>query len=190
MRLSRLVVHFMWLVAGIFVSLSSNIAYGVEPISSGMKLPQFTLDVPDSEEAKEYLGLKDLKSFSVSQIPAKLIFIEIFSLYCPHCHRKAPINNKIYRIIQGDQDLNRNVKMIGIGVGNNPRETSVFKNKFRVAFPVSPDPKFEINKKLGEPRTPFTIITTNSGKVLLTHQGDIKNVDEFVRQMKLLCKNP
>ena len=190
MRRSQTLICLVWLASSILVSLSGHLAYAGKGISAGMSLPQFDLNAPDSEEAAEYLELKNPESFRISQIPAKLVFIEIFSLYCPHCQRKAPTNNKIFRIIQADEDLKQNVRMIGIGAGNNPKETGAFKTKFRVIFPLFPDPNFEIHKKLGEPRTPFTILVTNRGKVLLTHHGDIKDIDEFVRKIKQFREDP
>ena len=170
------------LLAGLILFADS--AYGAEKISPGATLPQFTLTAPDGPEIKEYLGLKNLKTFTLSQIPAKFILIEFFSLYCPICHKQAPAANKIYKVIRQDPALNKDIKMIGIGTGNNQREVEAFKTNLRVPFPLFTDIDFKIHKKIGEPRTPFTILTTNKGKVLLIHSGVVEDTDEFISKIK------
>jgi peroxiredoxin len=170
------------LLAGLI--LFTDVSYGAEKVSPGATLPRFTLSAPDDPEIQQYLGLKSLKSFTLSQIPAKFMLIEFFSLYCPICHKQAPSANKIYKVIRQDPALNKDIKMIGIGTGNNEREVEAFKTNLRVPFPLFPDLDFKIHKKIGEPRTPFTILTTNKGKVLLIHSGVVEDTDEFIGKIK------
>jgi thiol-disulfide isomerase/thioredoxin len=134
------------------------------------------------------LGLKGLKSFTISQIPAKLILIEIFSFYCPICHKQAPIANRVYKFIQQNPELGKDVKMIGIGAGNNQKEIAAYKATFHVQFPLFPDPDFYIHKKLWEQRTPCTILLTKNGKVLLAHYGVMEDVDEFLQLIEKFHK--
>ena len=99
------------------VSLSCYPAYGVsgKPITVGEILPQFTLTAPGSKEVQQYLGLKEAAPFSLSQVPAKLFLIEIFSTTCTTCMKSAPGLNKLYKFIQNDQVLRNDIKMLGIG---------------------------------------------------------------------------
>jgi len=147
-------------------------------------LPQFTLNIDDDSSTQKYLGLKNKKPFSISHIQAKLILVEVFSLYCPICQKQAPIANKIYKYIQQNPELSKDIKVIGIGAGNNQREVGVFRETFRVPFPLFPDPDFVVHKKLGEPRTPTTILTTKNGKILSVHHGVIEDVEGFVLEIK------
>lgn len=147
-------------------------------------LPQFTLNLNGDSSTQKYLGLKNNQTFSISNVQAKLILIEVFSLYCPICQKQAPIANKIYKYIQQNSELSKDIKMIGIGAGNNQREVAVFKEAFRVPFPLFNDPDFVVHKKLGEPRTPATIITMKNGKILSIHYGIIENAEEFVQKLK------
>jgi thiol-disulfide isomerase/thioredoxin len=172
----------------IFLSSYPYQVYGVKNISPGMSLPQFKIDMPDNIETKQYLGLKGLKSFTISQIPAKLILIEIFSFYCPICHKQAPIANRVYKFIQQNPELGKDVKMIGIGAGNNQKEIAAYKATFHVQFPLFPDPDFYIHKKLWEQRTPCTILLTKNGKVLLAHYGVMEDVDEFLQLIEKFHK--
>ena len=170
------------LLAGLILFM--DISYGAEQVSPGATLPQFTLSAPDDPEIQQYLGLKNLKSFTFSQIPAKFLLIEFFSLYCPICHKQAPAANKMYKVVRQDPELNKDIKMIGIGTGNTQREIEAFKTNLRVPFPLFTDLDFKIHKKIGEPRTPFTILTTNKGKVLLIHSGVVEDTDEFIGKIK------
>ena len=147
-------------------------------------LPRFTLNLNGDSSAQKYLGLKNNKSFSISSIQAKLILIEVFSLYCPICQKQAPIANKIYKYIQQNSELSKDIKMIGIGAGNNQREVSIFRETLRVPFPLFTDPDFVVHKKLGEPRTPVIILTAKNGKILSIHYGVIENADDFVQKLK------
>ncbi len=190
MRKDRLVIYFLCSVFFLLLCLYSfpSSLYGAEVIAVGKSLPQVLLDSPASGEEKQYLGLKNLKSFSISQIPAKLILIEIFSFYCPICQKQAPIANKLYKFIQQDPELSKDIKMMGIGAGNNSKEVDAYKANFRVSFPLFCDPQYKIHKKLGEPRTPFTILANRNGKILLTHFGVIEDTDEFMSKIRKILK--
>ena len=92
-------------------------------------------------------------------------------------------------MIQDDPALNKDVKMIGIASGNDPKQIGVYKKQFRVAFPISADKEFAIFHLLGSPKTPFMIIATTQGKVLLTHGGIIDDLDGLLKEIRELHKN-
>ena len=52
-----------------------------KPPAQGTVLPQFQLVVPDDSEAKGYLGLSGSDKFTVSEINAPVVVIQIFSRY-------------------------------------------------------------------------------------------------------------
>ena len=52
-----------------------------KPPAQGTVLPQFQLEVPQDAEAKSYLGLSGSGVFTVSEINAPVIVIQIFSRY-------------------------------------------------------------------------------------------------------------
>jgi peroxiredoxin len=179
-------ISSLLLIVYLLISLTVQIphAYGGESIAKGKRLPRIKLLAPDSKEAKLYLGIKDARSFTISQISSKFTLIEIFSLYCPICQKQAPIINKLYRLIQKDPKLSKDIKIIGIGAGNNEKEVDVYRKKYRISFPLFSDLNFSIHKKLGQPRTPFTFLVSSRGKILLTHFGLIENIEEFLQELK------
>ncbi len=157
-------------------------------ISIGMDLPQFTLDAPGSEKERQYLILKNPKSFSLSEIPAKLMVVEIFSVYCPHCRLQAPKLNSVYNLINQDPELTHDIKMIGIAAGADQSKTDKWKATLRIPFPLFADPVADVWEKFGKPGIPYTLVVTNSGKVLSIHSGVTEDVEEFFRHIKKLYK--
>jgi peroxiredoxin len=149
-----------------------------------MLLPQFRLAGPISTDAQRYLGLKNPESCSLSQIDSRLIFVELFSVLCRDCQREAPNINKLYNYIQKDPELEKGIKLIGIGMRSDNKKIQVYKTSFNVKFPLFPDPDNAIFDKLGDPKVPFFMVVNNAGKVLMTHFGPIKDLDEFFGQIK------
>lgn len=176
----------------IFLTLLNNVSIGASnaPIV-GSQLPETTLPIPDNPDERRYLGLTGKgSSFQIPQIKAKVVVIEIFSMYCPHCQREAPEVNKLYSAIENDQHLKGKIKLIGIGVGNSPFEIEVFKKKYNVPFPLFPDENFSIHKCFGETRTPYFIaIKINDDgahKVIYSQLGGMKGVEQFLKKMTQL----
>ena len=100
--MKRFAGYGCWMILSIL--LFAGLAAAVEPPPEGGRLPAFTLPVPDSPDHRAYLGLSEQKSvFSVPDVAAPVAIIEIFSMYCPHCQREAPMVNKLHHLIQRDR---------------------------------------------------------------------------------------
>ena len=137
----------------------------VNPISTaGVGFPVFELPMPASEEEKGYLGLDGSGNFKVRQIKARVLIIEVFSFYCPHCQRTAAQVNDLYQMIEKRADLKGKVKMIGIGAKNSAYEIDAYKERYHVPFPLFPDEEMEITEKLGVKGTPTFIGVKADGK--------------------------
>jgi peroxiredoxin len=184
MRKKKLVSKSLLFVVSLLIGVSYLPAYGEEAHSSWMDLSQFTLNVPDSLMEKEYLGLKAQTSFSLSQIPAKLVLIECLNLYCSDCHKQAAVANKVHKLIQEDPALSKDIKVLGICAGSNHIETEDYKDELLFTFPLFPDPNFVVHKMFGSPETPFTILLNNKGKVLFFRYGIVNDVDAFFGKIK------
>jgi len=128
------------------------------PIGKGGVLPEMTLPTPKDPGEKAYLGLTGGNTFKIPQIKAKVVIIEIFSMYCPYCQKEAPGINELYRTIESRPELKQKIKLIGIAAGNTPYEVGVFKKMYEVPFPLFPDGDFTIHKILGDVRTPYFIV--------------------------------
>jgi thiol-disulfide isomerase/thioredoxin len=155
-----------------------------KPPEKGGVLPMINLPVPKSPNEKSYLGLSGDGFFRIPKIKAKVVIIEIFSMYCPYCQKDAPKINEMYQVIQDNPDLKDKIKMIGIGAGNSSYEVSVFKKTYAVPFPLFPDKDFEIHKACGEVRTPYFIgVKINEDgthQIIYTQLGDFQGAEPFL----------
>ena len=116
-----------------------------------------TLKGATSKQDREYLGYME-EVTTLCSIYANYIWVEIFSTDCSKSQHLASKCNHLY-----DQFFTRlhwriNVKMIGIGVGNNHSELTSFKKCYKVHFPLFSDPDFSIHRMLGEPSIPFLFL--------------------------------
>jgi len=133
------------------------------PAGSG-GFPTFELPLPGTEGERGYLGLAGSGTFKVGQIKARVVIIEVFSFYCPHCQRTAAQINDLYQAIEERADLKGKIKMIGIGAKNSAYEVDAYKERYRVPFPLFPDEDMAITERLGVKGTPTFIGVKVDGK--------------------------
>jgi len=143
------------------------------------------LPVPLDAQAREYLGLQqDGGQFSLAQIRADIVIIEIFNMYCPYCQKHAPMTNKLFQLIQGKDTLKGRVKFIGIGIGNSPFEVGVFKKKYKILFPLFDDSNSAILNSLPGIRTPHYFAVKKAGgsndELYFTYQGSFDDEKAFL----------
>jgi thiol-disulfide isomerase/thioredoxin len=145
-------IAFLFLTI-VFPALAAN-----KPPQKGEVLPAINLPAPKNPDEKNYLGLSGSGTFKISQIKAKVVIVEIFSMYCPYCQKDAPGVNELYRLIENNPDTKNKIKIIGIGAGNSSYEVEVFRKTYNVLFPLFPDKDFTIHKACGEVRTPYFMV--------------------------------
>ena len=96
--------------------------------------------------------------------------------------------NRLYRVIEEDPVLKKDIKMFALAIGNNAKQAAIYRKKLRVPFPILTDQKGEIWMALEKPGTPTLILCTQEGKVLAVHQGVIEDLDEFLGEIRELHK--
>jgi peroxiredoxin len=160
---------------------------GIEPPPEGDLLPKIVLTVPNNLDHQKYLGLSSEGLFAIPQIKARVVIVEIFSMYCPYCQAEAPFLNDLYNKIQNNSKLKDSFKLIGIGAGNTTFEVNHFRKKYQIPFPLFPDDDFSIHKKIGEVRTPyfFAIGINEDGthRILYSKLGRLKDHDQFINML-------
>jgi peroxiredoxin len=183
------------LVAVILFLFIVRVAAAMEsiPPKVGSPLPEIALLMPNNSADLKYLGLNSGgKTFKVNQIKAKIVIMQIYSMYCPYCQAEAPNVNRLYRLIENNPTLKNKVKIIGIGAGNTLFEVGTYKRKYTVAFPLIPDEDFTIHKIMGEVRTPYFIavkITADGrNEVIYSRLGALENIDQFPAQLVKLAQ--
>ncbi len=80
------------------------------------------------------------------------------------------------------------MKFIGIAAGATPMEVAYLIKEAQIPYPVIQDETFDLHKRLGEPRTPFNIVTNRAGNVLWTHLGIIEDMNALFVTLETLAK--
>jgi peroxiredoxin len=159
------------------VGLQLEAQAATDPPVAGDKMPPIVLTVPENPVHQAYLGITGERKFTIPEIKAGLVIIEIFSMYCPFCQREAPTVNQLFEMIKDRQDI----KMIGIGVGNTPFEVNTFKKIYDIQFPLFSDEDWTIHEQLGKCRTPYfialKILPGQGDQIVFTQLGGIKEND-------------
>jgi hypothetical protein len=78
--MKRLLILFIFISAW-FAWVRYPTLAASKPPAQGTALPQFQLVVPDDSETKGYLGLSGSGEFTVSEINAPVVVIQILSRY-------------------------------------------------------------------------------------------------------------
>ena len=172
----------------IFFAFLHSLAFGSNaPPVKGDVLPNMKITVPQDAIDRSYLGLERSGTFTIPQIKATIVIVEIFSMYCPYCQKEAPEINRLYSIIEGNPNLKDKVKLIGIGAGNSSFEVGVYKKKYNVPFPLFPDEDFSIHKCIGEVRTPYflgvKINDDGTHRIFYSQLGKFKGAESFLELM-------
>jgi thiol-disulfide isomerase/thioredoxin len=147
--------------------------------------------MPKDAADKKYLNISGSffsSTFKIPQISARVIILQVFSMYCPYCQKDAPHVNNLFNRIENDPALKGKIKLLGVGAGNSDYEVGLFRKKYNVLFPLFSDGDFRIHKLLGEVRTPYFIgVKINpdgSHQVFYSKLGAIEGGEEtFLREM-------
>lgn len=157
------------------------------PAAAGSPFPSFELPIPPEESAKRYLGISGEGTFRIGALQAEVLIIEIFSMYCPHCQREAPLVNELYQAIQERVDLKERVKIIGIGAGNSEYEVGVFREKYGIPFPLVPDKDMKVTQAIKVTRTPtFVGVRLRAGtepEQFIFQAGPFGKAPEFLAEI-------
>lgn len=162
-------------------------------IKEGDSFPQIVLKALEDPKDAAYLGIPVGKSFTVQDIPADLVLVEIMNVYCASCWEQVPAYNNLYDLIESKPDTKGRIKIVGFGVGNEGWEVKYFRENFEVPFPVFPDPDFVMHEAIGGSKTPFSIFVRHdpvekAGLVAGTHLGVINKHEELFQEMESMMR--
>jgi len=170
----------------VLYAINLPLAWG--EIKEGAQLGNVQFSKPLSADDQKYLGLSSDGPFTLSQVNAPYVLVEIFGSMCTHCMAQAPTMNKFYNLVSQDAKLAGKLKFIALGSNDNPIATTMFRKTNKMPFPAVADEDGSITKKFDIPGTPTTVILDKSGKVVLVHVGAFENPDEFLKQVKSKLK--
>ena len=192
MALDKIKQTVLWLLVLVMVAAAFHTAHGAKAkklaVKEGMTLPDVIVSGAKTAEIQGYLGIRNAEPFPLFQIKAKLLLVEFYSLYCPVCQKSAPKVNKLFNYVQGNSQLKDDIKMLGIALTNKPFEVDMYREKFKVKFPLFPDADKAITDTLNITWTPLIVLMNLEGKVLLAHYGEIKDLEEFIHRVQEIYK--
>jgi peroxiredoxin len=170
---------------------NDQMAYGPSPTSPAaepqVRLEAIRLPAPASEAQRAYLGVPAVAPFDLTEISTRILIIEFYSMYCPHCQREAPRVNRLFERITEDARLRSQIKLIGVAVGNTTYETDVFRQTYGVRFPLFADRTRVVANSLGVNRFPtFVGIAYRPEGGLhrfLSETGGFESGEEFLTEV-------
>jgi hypothetical protein len=181
----HLLVPILLLLALVF----ANTLQAAGPPQPGGQLPEFKFPMPSDRIDKGYLGLSGWGStFRIPDIKARVVIVEILSMYCPFCQKEAPMVNDLYGAIEKDPALKGKIKILGVGAGNSSYEVEVFRKKYSIPFPVVPDPDYAAHQLYGEVRTPYFIAVkineNGTHEVIYSKLGGVGDIPAYLGSLK------
>ena len=193
-------IHVRQKAGSFFIVLlfSSFIPFALSLVQSsprGTKLgdpfPPYAFPPPTSSQDLAYLGLSEGKPFTLGEIQADLIVLELLNIYCTSCQKQAPIFNEVFNLVERDPVMKGRIKWLGVGVGNNAGEVEFFRKAKGIPFPIITDIHFDFYGAIGGPggiRTPFTLLVRKDGKgreiIVDSHMGFRRNREEIIDGIK------
>lgn len=79
-NLRKILVLCVGIFAFVFVASHSSQSASTPPVV-GETLPSFKLTIPETDEARSYLGLSGSGQFELPEIETQVVIIEIFNMY-------------------------------------------------------------------------------------------------------------
>jgi hypothetical protein len=168
----------------VFLCTSTLPLWGEVNLKAGDAFPGIELKKPKSSEDREYLGLRGWGGFTVGDIGAEVVIVELFSMYCSHCQSEAPLTRKMYEIIETDRRFRGRFKIMGIGINNSDFEVDVFRKKYEIPFPLVSDGEDMVQKKIGKVLTPHYVVVRILGdgktRVVFSEAGRLEDPRAFL----------
>ena len=77
----RFILKFIFVLILCLLAVVGFAVAEIKPPAEGGILPEIVLSAPDNSELQQYLGVAGKKTFTIPEIKAEVVLIEIFSMY-------------------------------------------------------------------------------------------------------------
>jgi len=149
----RVVVPLLFAVLTLGVHWPAAAAIGM-----GETFPEVALPSPQDKAGQAYLGLPaGQEKFTLSQVDARVVLVELLNVLCPHCRKQTKPYNQLFQLLQQDPVTRGKVKMLGVAVANSHEQIDDFVTVYGVAFPVVSDERFLLHRALRAGQTPLSL---------------------------------
>jgi hypothetical protein len=177
-HLQRLIISGM-----VGLALMAAAAAALAGPGAGLKLA-----APLSDADRHYLGLEKQGEFALKDLPAPYLLIEVMRTGCGHCLATVGPMNRLFHLVQGS-DLKDRVKVIGVGEGDSPQALGRYRTKCQVAFPLIPDPDWEVLERYRLSGTPALLLLDRAGTVKYRHSGAFDHAEQVLKELRRAMKD-
>ena len=151
----------------------------------GQRFSSLTFSGTISDADRLYLGLARPGEFTLMNIQARYLLVQVFSDACPHCTAQVPVVNRLFQMLSANPKLNDGIlKMVGVGYYGTPATMERWRGKYGARFPLIPDPKGQFFKTLDIFGTPTYVVLDSRGTVVYLFYGEIANPRIFMRELQ------
>lgn len=189
MRLRVLSRHFSFM-ALIFLALSSLLGLSSPSQAAtpgvGDSMPGLEIIAPSLQQDQQYLGVPAQGVFGLEDIAGELVILEVVGVYCPYCHKQAPLFNSLFQRLKR-AGLEEKVKMLAVASGATAPEVAQLRKHSSYAYPVLRDEDFSVHAALGEPKTPYTLVVNKQGEILFAKLGVVDDIGNFFKTIQDLA---
>ncbi len=126
------------LLMGVALTLALCSALLAAPLGVGFQAGNLKFAKTMAPADQAYLGLKNPGPFTLKDIQADYVLVEVLNANCPHCMEQAAALNRLYRLVEAS-DLKDRIKFIGV-VSNSEAGQPGGKAPTRCPFPWLPIP--------------------------------------------------
>jgi hypothetical protein len=169
------------------LTLLLTISSLVSAAQSQHKIAQFKFSGPLSEADQKYLGLEKSGPFTLQDINALYVFIEIMRTTCPHCVAQVPALNQLHKMV-ANSDLKDKVKIISLGESDGAAGLKKFQAANKIPYPLVADPDWGFCSAFSLSGTPTSLLVDKSGKVLLVEEGAFASAGQMFKKIKAKIK--
>lgn len=154
----------------------------------GDNVGNLKFNAPLDEEGAKYLGLAKAAPFTLKDIKADYVLVDVFNTLCPHCIHQAPHLNNLYNLVNQDPKLKDKIKILAVGTQDNEMKLKAWKVIQKVPFPLIPDEQGQLFNSLNLPGTPVSLVVDKNGKVHWVHIGAFESGDGALKEIKQALK--
>ena len=101
------------LLIGVALTLALCSALLAAPLGVGFMAGNLKFAKTMAPADQAYLGLKSPGPFTLKDIQADYVLVEVLNADCPHCMEQAAALNRLYRLVEAS-DLKDRIKFIGV----------------------------------------------------------------------------
>ena len=143
-----------------------------------------SMAIPTDYRMAAYLGFfAPRKSFKLTEIKARIVVAEIFQVRCSHCQNQVDELKDLYRLIL-KEGLFHQVKIIGLGYGDDLFEVEEFGRHFAIPYPLFADPQGSKVKVEHIPVTFILELTPEGARVLYEFHGLLPDSEDLLKLIR------